>query len=80
MARKPLQEFFFFLSWKQLFNELDTDHSGVIDFQELCNFLNSSGAGDLIGVLKDWMDDYDVNNDGKLNYGEFLGFVASLDF
>ncbi|KAL5107884.1 16 kDa calcium-binding protein [Taenia crassiceps] len=66
-------------AWKQLFAELDTDHSGVIDFNELCNYLNSSGGGEYIPILKDWMEDYDVNKDGKLSCNEFLGFVSSLE-
>ncbi|CDS37357.1 calmodulin [Echinococcus multilocularis] len=66
-------------AWKELFTELDTDHSGVIDFNELCNYLSGAGGDEFIPVLKDWMDDYDVNKDGKLNYNEFLGFVSSLE-
>lgn len=64
--------------WKELFNELDTDDSGLIDFSELRKFLQDAGTTDLIPILEDWMADYDVNGDGKLNYREFLGFVASL--
>ncbi|KAL5969871.1 16 kDa calcium-binding protein [Taenia solium] len=66
-------------AWEELFAELDTDHSGVIDFNELCNFLNSSGGGEYIPILKDWMEDYDVDKDGKLNYNEFLGFISTLE-
>ncbi|VDM31614.1 unnamed protein product [Hydatigera taeniaeformis] len=66
-------------AWKQLFAELDTDHSGIIDFNELSNYLNNSGGAEYIPILRDWMEDYDVNKDGKLSYKEFLGFVSSLE-
>ncbi|KAM3173634.1 hypothetical protein ACTXT7_012143 [Hymenolepis weldensis] len=65
-------------AWKQLFNELDTDGSGTIDFSELRKFLRDAGSEDLVPILEDWMAGYDTNGDGKLNYNEFLGFVASL--
>ena len=65
--------------WKQLFDELDEDKSGTIDFVELEKFLKSASMESLIPVLCDWMADYDVNNDGKLQYNEFLGFIATLE-
>ncbi len=68
-----------FFSWRSLFDELDVDKSGSIDLEELTTFQKQSGAEDLIPVLKDWMVDYDINKDGKLEYKEFLGFIASLE-
>nr|CUU97814.1 calmodulin [Hymenolepis microstoma] len=65
-------------AWKQLFAELDSDGSGTVDFNELCQFLKNSGSEGLIPILDDWMEEFDVNGDRKLNYQEFLGFVSSL--
>ncbi|KAM3173633.1 hypothetical protein ACTXT7_012142 [Hymenolepis weldensis] len=65
-------------AWQALFKELDSDGSGVIEFNELKAFLRGNNAEDLIPILDDWMGDYDVNGDGKLNYREFLGFVCAL--
>ncbi len=65
--------------WRELFEELDTDRSGTVAFPELCEFLKSAGGGDLIPTLEDWMEDFDVNKDGQLNYREFLGFVSTLE-
>ncbi|VDD83929.1 unnamed protein product [Mesocestoides corti] len=65
--------------WKLLFEELDTNKSGEIEVQELAAFLKEANMESLIPTLTDWMEDYDTNNDGKLQYKEFLGFVATLD-
>lgn len=82
--RKSLIHLYFypnihFYSWQALFKELDSDDSGVIEFNELKAFLRGNNAEDLIPILDDWMGDYDVNGDGKLNYQEFLGFVCALN-
>lgn len=58
---------------------MDSDKSGCVEFNELRKFLADAGMDELVPILSDWMEDYDVNKDGKLNYQEFLGFVASLE-
>ena len=45
---------------------MDVNASGTVEFEELCSLLKTSGMDDLIPTLKDWMDDYDSNNDGNL--------------
>nr|CDS26368.1 calmodulin [Hymenolepis microstoma] len=46
-------------AWKQLFAELDSDGSGTVDFNELCQFLKNSGSEGLIPILDDWMEEFD---------------------
>ena len=62
-----------------MFEELDQDHSGTVDVNELEVFLKDASMESLIPVLKDWVADYDVNKDGKLQYKEFLGFISTLE-
>lgn len=69
----------FTFRWKSLFDDLDKDHSGTIELPEIEAFLRDASMESLIPILDDWVADYDVNNDGKLNYREFLGFIASLE-
>ncbi|VDL58602.1 unnamed protein product [Hymenolepis diminuta] len=66
-------------AWKSLFDDLDKDHSGTIELPEIEAFLRDASMESLIPILDDWVADYDINNDGKLNYREFLGFIASLE-
>nr|CDS26369.1 calmodulin [Hymenolepis microstoma] len=66
-------------AWKSLFDELDKDHSGTVDVPELEDFLRSASMESLIPILDDWVNEFDVDRNGKLDYKEFLGFIASLE-
>lgn len=66
-------------AWRELFEELDKDQSGSIEVAELKHFLDDANMDSLVPVLDDWIADYDVNKDGKLQYREFLGFIATLE-
>ncbi|CDS37358.1 Calcium binding protein [Echinococcus multilocularis] len=66
-------------AWRELFEELDKDKSGSIEVAELKHFLDDANMDSLVPVLDDWIADYDVNKDGKLQYREFLGFIATLE-
>ncbi|VDK33307.1 unnamed protein product [Dibothriocephalus latus] len=66
-------------AWKEMFQSLDKDGSGTISVNELKAFLASAGSADMQDTVDAWMEDYDTNNDGQLNYQEFLGFIATLE-
>uniref|UniRef100_A0A0X3PZA5 EF-hand domain-containing protein n=1 Tax=Schistocephalus solidus TaxID=70667 RepID=A0A0X3PZA5_SCHSO len=66
-------------AWKSLFESLDKDGSGTVSADELKSFLRQTGSQNLQDTVDAWMEDYDTNNDGQLNYQEFLGFIASLE-
>lgn len=76
---QDLLKVIFSFSWRQLFEELDKDKSGSIEVEELKNFIKDANMESLIPVLDDWIADYDVNKDGKLQYKEFLGFIATIE-
>ena len=54
------------------FKLIDSDNSGNITVQELCKFLCSFGEPLTEAEVKQVVSKYDVNNDGKLNYAEFI--------
>ncbi|VDM03215.1 unnamed protein product [Schistocephalus solidus] len=66
-------------AWKSLFESLDKDGSGTVSADKLKAFLRQTGSQNLQDTVDAWMEDYDTNNDGQLNYQEFLGFIASLE-
>lgn len=51
----------------------------TVEVAELENFLRESNMESLVAVLDDWNADYDINQDGKLNYKEFLRFITDLN-
>ncbi|KAL7059527.1 hypothetical protein AAHC03_013651 [Spirometra sp. Aus1] len=65
--------------WKSLFESLDKDGSGTVGTDELKAFLCQTGSADLQDTVDAWIEDYDTNKDGQLNYKEFLGFIATLE-
>ncbi|VDN14218.1 unnamed protein product [Dibothriocephalus latus] len=66
-------------AWKELFESLDKDGSGTVSAEELKAYLQQTGSENLQDTVDAWMEDYDTNKDGQLNYREFLGFIASLE-
>ncbi|VDL61117.1 unnamed protein product [Hymenolepis diminuta] len=51
----------------------------IVEVAELKHFPRESSMKSLVPVLDDWNADYDINQDRKLNYKEFLGFIIDLD-
>uniref|UniRef100_A0A0X3Q2K1 EF-hand domain-containing protein n=1 Tax=Schistocephalus solidus TaxID=70667 RepID=A0A0X3Q2K1_SCHSO len=66
-------------AWKSLFESLDKDGGGTVSVDELKAFLRQAGCADMQDTIDSWIEDYDTNNDGQLNYQEFLGFIATLE-
>ncbi|BHF69542.1 hypothetical protein SprV_0301258800 [Sparganum proliferum] len=65
--------------WKSLFESLDKDGSGTVGTEELKAFLCQSGAADLQETVDAWIEDYDINKDGQLDYNEFLDKSGEID-
>ena len=53
-----------------LFNELDTDKNGSIDFREMREALVGSSMTEK--EMRNLFNTIDTNNDGEINYDEFL--------
>ncbi|TGZ65116.1 hypothetical protein CRM22_006024 [Opisthorchis felineus] len=62
--------------WKQLFDEIDTDRSGDITVDELERLVKKDRLPITRSAITEWIQDHDRNNDGKLNFKEFLTFVG----
>ncbi|KAG5443577.1 16 kDa calcium-binding protein [Clonorchis sinensis] len=62
--------------WKRLFNCLDSDRSGKVDVRELKAMFDEMCMSFSLNTLQSWIEDHDINGDGKLTYQEFLSFVA----
>ena len=61
---------------KQIFDEIDTDHSGKLDLDEIVTGLNKEGAQvtkEDVQEIINLMDDGD--KDGELDFKEFCQFV-----
>jgi Ca2+-binding EF-hand superfamily protein len=54
------------------FRQNDANGSGLIERNELRRFIRMQGVVYTEGDLESLMDQYDINGDGKLAYGEFL--------
>ncbi|OON19277.1 EF hand, partial [Opisthorchis viverrini] len=58
--------------WKRLFNCLDADRSGKVDVRELKAMFDEMCMSFTLNTLQSWIEDHDINGDGKLTYQEFL--------
>lgn len=56
----------------EVFNRIDTDHSGHIDLKEMANAAKQLGQEIPMEELKSAIDEMDLNNDGVIHYKEFL--------
>ncbi|KAA3676622.1 calmodulin [Paragonimus westermani] len=63
---------------RQLFRQADRDHSGLVNAAELKNILANLNCQIAERDVDLWIDDYDRNNDGQLNYEEFIKFMKGL--
>lgn len=55
----------------------DDDHSGQIDSTELLNVLKKLGLNPTEEELQDIIHDIDKDNDGTIDYSEFLRLMAN---
>ena len=55
---------------QECFNELDKDNTGDLSSEEVCNVLMEECALEKVQALS-LVEDFDQNNDGKLNKEEF---------
>lgn len=58
---------------KELFESMDTDHSGTISLDELRQGLQRRGVAVPEGMLRQIMDMADLNHNRCLDYEEFVG-------
>mmetsp|Transcript_48967 Transcript_48967/g.136224 ORF Transcript_48967/g.136224 Transcript_48967/m.136224 type:complete len:315 (-) Transcript_48967:524-1468(-) len=57
------------------FCEYDTDGNGFITEDELCHIMKDQSREQ----VKKWLDEYDLNKDGKIDYEEFMRMVLPKD-
>ncbi|KAA3676624.1 calmodulin [Paragonimus westermani] len=60
---------------RQLFRQADPDHSGMIKASELKNFVAQFNSQIAQSDVDQWIKQNDGNNDGQLNYEEFVKFM-----
>ena len=61
--------------YKEAFSVFDKDGDGTIAFEELGTVMRSLGKPQTERNLKEIFKNVDVNNDGKINFEEFLAMV-----
>lgn len=66
-------------SLKSEFLNIDTDHSGYIDINELQKDLNQKGIRLTLKRVKKLVKSYDDNPDNQLELGEFVQFKRDLE-
>ncbi|KAF9595447.1 hypothetical protein IFM89_000365 [Coptis chinensis] len=64
---------------KELFKMIDTDNSGHITFEELRDGLKRVGANLKESEIYDLLQAADVNNNGTIDYGEFVAATLHLN-
>nr|AAV28169.1 calcium-dependent protein kinase 1 [Vicia faba] len=64
---------------KELFKMLDADSSGTITLDELKEGLKRVGSELMESEIKDLMDAADIDNNGTLDYGEFIAATVHLN-
>ncbi|KAL5704190.1 non-specific serine/threonine protein kinase [Ranunculus cassubicifolius] len=64
---------------KELFKMIDTDNSGTITLEELKNGLKRVGSELVEAEVKSLMEAADIDNNGSLDYGEFLAATVHLN-
>lgn len=63
--------------WKSVFDDVDKDKSGRISCVELHNLLKEMGFAVQLNELKDWVRKHDKNQDGEMDFQEFMAFMSS---
>ncbi|XP_050383850.1 calcium-dependent protein kinase SK5-like [Argentina anserina] len=64
---------------RELFKMIDADDSGSITFEELKEGLRKVGSELMESEIKDLMDAADIDNNGTIDYGEFLAATVHLN-
>ncbi|CAN6445287.1 unnamed protein product [Victoria cruziana] len=64
---------------KDIFQMIDTDNSGTITFEELKEGLKKVGSELMESEIRSLMDAADIDNNGTLDYGEFLAATVHLN-
>ncbi|CAH8581608.1 unnamed protein product [Schistosoma turkestanicum] len=61
---------------RKIFREMDKNKNGKISKDELRNYMKSDCNFIFPVPVEQWVEKYDKNKDGTLNYEEFIGFVS----
>uniref|UniRef100_A0A5K4F4R6 16 kDa calcium-binding protein n=1 Tax=Schistosoma mansoni TaxID=6183 RepID=A0A5K4F4R6_SCHMA len=61
---------------RKIFREMDKNKDRTISKQELKNYMKSDCNFIFPIQVDQWVDKYDKNKDGRLNYEEFIEFVS----
>ncbi|KAF3774722.1 Calcium-dependent protein kinase [Nymphaea thermarum] len=64
---------------KEIFQMIDADNSGTITFDELKEGLRKVGSELMESEIRSLMDAADIDNNGTLDYGEFLAATVHLN-
>ncbi|KAL6134758.1 hypothetical protein ACLB2K_066986 [Fragaria x ananassa] len=64
---------------RELFKMIDADDSGSITFEELKEGLRKVGSELMESEIKDLMEAADIDNNGTIDYGEFLAATVHLN-
>nr|GLL42307.1 calcium-dependent protein kinase 11-like [Ipomoea trifida] len=64
---------------RQLFKMIDADGSGTITFEELKQSLKRVGSDLMESEIQDLMNAADIDNNGTIDYGEFLAATLHLN-
>ncbi|XP_019175937.1 PREDICTED: calcium-dependent protein kinase 11-like [Ipomoea nil] len=64
---------------RQLFKMIDADGSGTITFEELKQSLKRVGSELMESEIQDLMNAADIDNNGTIDYGEFLAATLHLN-
>ncbi|VFQ71621.1 unnamed protein product [Cuscuta campestris] len=64
---------------RQLFKMIDADGNGTITFEELKQSLKRVGSELMESEIRDLMNGADIDNNGSIDYGEFLAATLHLN-
>jgi calcium-dependent protein kinase len=64
---------------KEMFKTIDTDSSGAISFEELKEGLKKVGSNLTEADIQDLMDAADIDQNGTIDYGEFLAATLHMN-
>ncbi|BHF69543.1 hypothetical protein SprV_0301258900 [Sparganum proliferum] len=62
---------------RQIFDRLDVDGSGTITEDEIDGLAEEGVPSAMVEDIRQWLRKNDTNKDGKFDFSEFLGAVAS---